>query len=197
MLVIDTATNKVTQTWPTAPATAPHGTAVDAEAGALLIAGGNGKLIMMSQQDGHSHRLRGHPRAGGPGRLRSRPAPGLLRERHRQARRPERGQGPTVTPLGEVACPPARTASPSTPPRTKSGSPTPRARKASSSPSPRRLEAQPVIGSAGFQPAGRGILPRPRAELSSRAFDRRLREQELASVQTPLGCPRVRSAASS
>lgn len=52
VLVIDPATNKVTQSWPTAPAQAPHGLALDAEAGTLLVAGGNGQLVMMSQTDG-------------------------------------------------------------------------------------------------------------------------------------------------
>ena len=51
--VIDTATNKVTQTWPTAPAKAPHGMAMLPETDAFLVAGGNGKLVMMSQKDGH------------------------------------------------------------------------------------------------------------------------------------------------
>ena len=51
--VIDTATNKVTQTWPTAPAKAPHGMAMLPEMDAFLVAGGNGKLVMMSQKDGH------------------------------------------------------------------------------------------------------------------------------------------------
>jgi DNA-binding beta-propeller fold protein YncE len=52
LLVIDVATNKVTATWPTQPATAPHGIALIPEAGAIAIAGGNAKIVLMSQQDG-------------------------------------------------------------------------------------------------------------------------------------------------
>lgn len=52
MLVIDVATDKVTATWPTTPATAPHGIALIPEAGAIAIAGGNAKVVLMSQQDG-------------------------------------------------------------------------------------------------------------------------------------------------
>jgi DNA-binding beta-propeller fold protein YncE len=52
MTVIDVATNKVTATWPTAPATAPHGIALIPEAGAIAIAGGNAKVVLMSQKDG-------------------------------------------------------------------------------------------------------------------------------------------------
>jgi sugar lactone lactonase YvrE len=50
--VIDVAENKVTTTWPTAPAQAPHGIAMVPEQEAILIAGGNGKLVLMSQKDG-------------------------------------------------------------------------------------------------------------------------------------------------
>jgi DNA-binding beta-propeller fold protein YncE len=52
MEVIDVASNKVIATWPTAPATAPHGIALLPEAKAIAIAGGNGKLVLMSQTDG-------------------------------------------------------------------------------------------------------------------------------------------------
>ncbi|HEV7402000.1 MAG TPA: hypothetical protein VGO11_03705 [Chthoniobacteraceae bacterium] len=52
MTVIDVATNQVTATWPTAPAAAPHGIALIPEAGAIAIAGGNGKVVLMSQKDG-------------------------------------------------------------------------------------------------------------------------------------------------
>jgi DNA-binding beta-propeller fold protein YncE len=52
MEVIDVASNKVIATWPTAPATAPHGIALVPEAKAIAIAGGNGKLVLMSQTDG-------------------------------------------------------------------------------------------------------------------------------------------------
>lgn len=51
--VIDLATDKVLSSWPTAPAQAPHGMAMLPEMDAFLVAGGNGKLVMMSQKDGH------------------------------------------------------------------------------------------------------------------------------------------------
>ena len=51
--VIDVAENKVVASWPTAPAQAPHGMAMMPEDDAFLVAGGNGKLVMMSQKDGH------------------------------------------------------------------------------------------------------------------------------------------------
>lgn len=51
--VIDLAENKVTASWPTAPAQAPHGMAMMPKDDAFLVAGGNGKLVMMSQKDGH------------------------------------------------------------------------------------------------------------------------------------------------
>src|SRR6478735_3124497 len=50
--VIDLATNKVTADWSTAPAKGPHGMAVLNDEGAILLAGANGKLVMMSQGDG-------------------------------------------------------------------------------------------------------------------------------------------------
>ena len=51
--VIDVATHKVVAKWPTAPAEGPHGMAMVPEADAFLAAGANGKLVMMSQKDGH------------------------------------------------------------------------------------------------------------------------------------------------
>jgi len=51
--VIDVAQNKVVASWPTSPAQAPHGMAMMPEDDAFLVAGGNGKLVMMSQKDGH------------------------------------------------------------------------------------------------------------------------------------------------
>ncbi len=51
--VIDLAAGKVVSSWPTAPATAPHGMAVIAEEHALAVAGGNGKLVLLSDKDGH------------------------------------------------------------------------------------------------------------------------------------------------
>ena len=52
MAVVDLTSLKVTASWPTEPAKNPHGIAVVAEADALLISGGNGKLVLMSQADG-------------------------------------------------------------------------------------------------------------------------------------------------
>ena len=51
--VVDVATHQVTAQWPTAPAEGPHGIAMAPEAGAILVAGANGKLAMLSQTDGH------------------------------------------------------------------------------------------------------------------------------------------------
>ena len=51
--VIDLATGKVGASWPTAPAEAPHGMAFLPEDHAFLVAGGNGKLVLMSDRDGH------------------------------------------------------------------------------------------------------------------------------------------------
>ena len=48
----DLSTNKVIATYPTAPAQSPHGITAIADAGALAIAGGNGKLVLMNQADG-------------------------------------------------------------------------------------------------------------------------------------------------
>jgi DNA-binding beta-propeller fold protein YncE len=50
--VIDVAENKVFASWPTAPAQAPHGMAMMPNDDAFLVAGGNGKLVLMSQKDG-------------------------------------------------------------------------------------------------------------------------------------------------
>ena len=50
--VIDSHTNKIVHSWPTAPAAGPHGIAAVPAFGTLLIAGGNGKLALMSQMDG-------------------------------------------------------------------------------------------------------------------------------------------------
>jgi DNA-binding beta-propeller fold protein YncE len=51
--VIELASGKVVESWPTAPAAAPHGMAVITEEHALAIAGGNGKLVLLSDKDGH------------------------------------------------------------------------------------------------------------------------------------------------
>jgi hypothetical protein len=50
--VIDPATRQAMANWPTAPAQSPHGIAAVPELGALLVAGGNGRMVLMSQQDG-------------------------------------------------------------------------------------------------------------------------------------------------
>ena len=52
MAVFDLATNALLATWTTAPAQAPHGIAIVPEANAIAISGGNGKLVLMSQDDG-------------------------------------------------------------------------------------------------------------------------------------------------
>ena len=51
--VVDIGTKKVTENWTTAPAESPHGIATVTEFNAILVAGGNGKLVLMSQKDGH------------------------------------------------------------------------------------------------------------------------------------------------
>ena len=51
--VVDVGTKKVTEHWTTEPAESPHGIATVTEFNAILVAGGNGKLILMSQKDGH------------------------------------------------------------------------------------------------------------------------------------------------
>jgi DNA-binding beta-propeller fold protein YncE len=50
--VIDPATNKVTARWPTAPATQPHGLALDADNHRIFSAGGNGKLVVIDTKTG-------------------------------------------------------------------------------------------------------------------------------------------------
>jgi len=50
--VVDVATKKVIGKWPTAPASSPHGIAMVPEFHIILVSGGNGKLVMMSQKDG-------------------------------------------------------------------------------------------------------------------------------------------------
>jgi len=51
--VVDAESGKLTGTWPTAPVQAPHGMAAVSEFDAFLVVGGNGKLVLMSQKDGH------------------------------------------------------------------------------------------------------------------------------------------------
>jgi len=48
----DLGTNKLVSNWPTAPAQSPHGIALVPDANAIAIAGGNGKLVLMSQGTG-------------------------------------------------------------------------------------------------------------------------------------------------
>ena len=50
--VVDVETHKVTEQWSTEPAKAPHGIASVMEFNRILVAGGNGKLVLMSQRDG-------------------------------------------------------------------------------------------------------------------------------------------------
>ncbi|HEY4443465.1 MAG TPA: YncE family protein [Steroidobacteraceae bacterium] len=50
--VIDPATNKVIARWPTAPATQPHGLAVDAAHHRVFSAGDNGKLVVIDTKTG-------------------------------------------------------------------------------------------------------------------------------------------------
>ena len=50
--VIDPASNTVVETWPTAPATAPHGLAVDVKGGRLFSAGRNGQLVEIDLKTG-------------------------------------------------------------------------------------------------------------------------------------------------
>jgi DNA-binding beta-propeller fold protein YncE len=50
--VIDPSSNTVLATWPTAPATSPHGLALDAASHRLYSAGGNGKLVAIDTTSG-------------------------------------------------------------------------------------------------------------------------------------------------
>lgn len=51
--VVDVATGKVIEQWTTEPAKSPHGIAMVPEFNGILVSGGNGKLVLMSQKDGH------------------------------------------------------------------------------------------------------------------------------------------------
>ena len=51
--VVDVETNKVVEQWSTEPAKSPHGIAMVPEFNAILVAGGNGQLVLISQKDGH------------------------------------------------------------------------------------------------------------------------------------------------
>ncbi|MDP9066082.1 MAG: YncE family protein [Pseudomonadota bacterium] len=50
--VIDPASNKVVASWPTAPATHPHGLALDADKHQVYASGDNGKLVAIDTQSG-------------------------------------------------------------------------------------------------------------------------------------------------
>ena len=50
--VIDTKTNSVVATWPTAPALGPHGLALDAARGRIFVAGDNGQLVAIDTKSG-------------------------------------------------------------------------------------------------------------------------------------------------
>jgi DNA-binding beta-propeller fold protein YncE len=50
--VIDPVTNKVVAQWPTAPATEPHGLALDGVGHRVFAAGGNGKLVAIDTATG-------------------------------------------------------------------------------------------------------------------------------------------------
>jgi hypothetical protein len=50
--VLDVAANKVSETWTTAPATGPHGIELVPDSNLLLVAGGNGKLVLMECSKG-------------------------------------------------------------------------------------------------------------------------------------------------
>ena len=52
VVVVDPAVNKPIASWPTAPAQAPHGSALDAEGNRLFVAGGNGKLVAIDLSSG-------------------------------------------------------------------------------------------------------------------------------------------------
>ena len=50
--VIDTKTNTVVATWSTAPATGPHGLALDAARGRVFVSGDNGILVALDTESG-------------------------------------------------------------------------------------------------------------------------------------------------
>jgi DNA-binding beta-propeller fold protein YncE len=52
LVVIDPADNKVLESWSTAPATGPHGIALVPEADTILVAGANGKLVLLNRSTG-------------------------------------------------------------------------------------------------------------------------------------------------
>lgn len=52
VVVIDPATNNVTATWSTLPATSPHGQAVDSATGRVFVVGSNGILVAIDMKTG-------------------------------------------------------------------------------------------------------------------------------------------------
>jgi DNA-binding beta-propeller fold protein YncE len=52
VVVIDPQSSRVVAHWPTAPATRPHGLALDASSGRLFSAGDNGKLVVIDTKTG-------------------------------------------------------------------------------------------------------------------------------------------------
>jgi YVTN family beta-propeller protein len=52
VVVIDPATNAVTATWSTLPATAPHGQAIDSAAGRVFVVGSNGIVVAIDMKTG-------------------------------------------------------------------------------------------------------------------------------------------------
>ena len=52
VVVVDPATNKAIATWPVAPATKPHGSALDAQGNRLFVVGANGKLVALDLPSG-------------------------------------------------------------------------------------------------------------------------------------------------
>lgn len=52
LVVINPATNQIEASWPTAPATGPHGLVIDSESGRALVAGHNGKLVSIELKSG-------------------------------------------------------------------------------------------------------------------------------------------------
>jgi DNA-binding beta-propeller fold protein YncE len=52
VVVVDPATNSVTATWSTLPATAPHGQAIDSQTGRVFAVGTNGILVALDMKTG-------------------------------------------------------------------------------------------------------------------------------------------------
>jgi DNA-binding beta-propeller fold protein YncE len=50
--VVEVSSNKILESWPTMPAASPHGMALIPATDRLLVAGGNGKLVMLSSSTG-------------------------------------------------------------------------------------------------------------------------------------------------